>query len=79
MMTASAGAPRPFAGGAMQDDRADFKPLDPGRIHVSDPVELAWWCTQLHCSQEQLTAAVAEVGDHVTVVREALQRATRPG
>jgi hypothetical protein len=61
----------------MQDDRAEFKPLDPGRIHVGDPVELAWWCAQLHCTAQQLTAAVAEVGDHVTAVREALGRASR--
>ena len=39
----------------MQHDRAEFKPLDPGRIHVGDPVELAWWCAQLHCSPQQLT------------------------
>jgi hypothetical protein len=61
----------------MQHDRNDFTPLDPGRINASDPVELAWWCRQLHCTEDRLAAVVAEVGDHVTAVREALQRAPR--
>jgi hypothetical protein len=63
----------------MQHDRNDFTPLDPGRINAGDPVELAWWCKQLHCTEKQLTAAVAEVGEHVTAVREALQRAPGRG
>jgi hypothetical protein len=51
---------------------ADFKPLDPGRVNTMDPVELRYWCRQLHCTKPQLQAAVARVGDHVAEVRGAL-------
>jgi hypothetical protein len=56
----------------MPDFPQDFQPLDPGRIHAEDPVELAFWCWTLHCSEQHLLAAVRRVGPHVTQVREAL-------
>ena len=48
-------------------DLSHFKPLDPGRIHALDPVELKYWCEQLHCTETELHEVIAEVGDHVTV------------
>ena len=48
------------------------RPLDPGRINTMDPVELAWWCRELDCSEERLRAAVDEVGEHAAAVRERL-------
>jgi hypothetical protein len=55
---------------------ASFKPLDPGRINPMDPVERAWWCQELGCTDEELSQALARVGEHVTEVRAAL--AQRP-
>ena len=54
-----------------------FKPLDPGRIDLLDPPEVAYWCKTLHCNEAELKAAVAAVGSHVTAVREHLA-ATKP-
>lgn len=56
----------------MPDDLSHFKPLDPGRINTHDPVELKYWCEQLHCTESQLEGALSKVGDHVTAVREHL-------
>ncbi len=54
-----------------------FEPLDPGRVNTMDPVELAWWCGQLGCTEDRLRRAVDAVGEHVTAVRDwlAQQRA----
>ena len=71
--------PRPISfddgeekGDGMDVDLSDFKPLDPGRINTHDPVELKYWCAQLHCSEATLKQAVTDVGDHVTAVRDQL-------
>jgi Protein of unknown function (DUF3606) len=56
----------------MHDDSSPYKPLDPGRVDLLDQFERAYWCQTLRCSQEQLQQAVAEVGSHVTAVREYL-------
>jgi len=56
----------------MSVDLAHFHPLDPGRINTLDPVELKYWCLQLHCTEPQLRDALAKVGDHVTAVRNQL-------
>ena len=53
-------------------DLSHFKPLDPGLIHALDPVELKYWCEQLHCTETELHEVIAEVGDHVTAVRDRL-------
>jgi hypothetical protein len=52
-----------------------FQPLDPGRVNTMDPVELAYWCQQLQCTPETLQQVVARVGEHVSVVRQALEQA----
>lgn len=54
----------------MRPDTSSFKPLDPGRVNSVDPVELAWWCGQLRCTEPQLREALAQVGEHVTELRE---------
>ena len=56
-------------------DAAAFRPLDPGRVNPSDPTEMAWWCRQLGCSLDELNQAIERAGEHVSAVREALQRA----
>ena len=56
----------------MPDIPSDFSPLDPGRINAMDPVEVAYWCGELGCTEAELQAAVARVGDHVTEVRDHL-------
>jgi hypothetical protein len=56
----------------MSDDLASFKPLDPGRVNAIDPIELQYWCRELKCSESELMEAIANVGEHVTEVREAL-------
>lgn len=53
----------------MPDRPSDFSPLDPGRINAMDPVEVAYWCRELGCTEAQLHAALARVGDHVAEVR----------
>lgn len=53
-------------------------PMDPGRVHTLDPLELSYWCTELHCTEAQLKAAVAAVGEHVTEVRQQLAEAHPP-
>ena len=58
----------------MPDSVADFHPLDPGRIELLDPLEAAWWCRELHCSEDDLRQAVGRVGSHVAAVREWLEQ-----
>ena len=50
----------------------DNIPLDPGRVHLHDKLELQYWCDELDCDEETLRAAVAAVGEHATRVREHL-------
>lgn len=49
-----------------------FRPLDPGRINSMDPIELRYWCAELHCSEPALKEAIQRVGEHLAAVREAL-------
>lgn len=56
----------------MQDEPKEFRPIDPGRIDAMDPVEVRYWCRELGCTEAELRRAVAEVGEHVTEVRERL-------
>jgi hypothetical protein len=51
--------------------------MDPGRVHLLDPLEVAYWCGELHCTEAQLEAAVAAVGEHVTEVRQHLAEAAQ--
>jgi hypothetical protein len=50
-----------------------FHPLDPGRVNLLDPAELAYWCAEFGCDEAALKAAVSAVGTHVAAVRERLQ------
>ncbi|UZG44869.1 DUF3606 domain-containing protein [Caldimonas thermodepolymerans] len=59
------------------DTRQDFEPLDRGRIHLLDPLEVQYWCRELGCSEAELHDAVGRVGAHVAAVREALRRPRR--
>jgi hypothetical protein len=54
------------------DAPEEVKPLDPGRVNTMDPVELRYWCRELHTTEAALMKAVAEVGEHVSAVRERL-------
>ena len=56
----------------MRDDLSGFKPLDPGRVNAMDPVELQYWCKEFKCTESELTDAIANVGEHVAEVRQAL-------
>lgn len=55
-----------------------YIPLDPGRIHADDPLEVEYWSLQLGCSPDRLYALMALHGNHVTVVREVLARSDEP-
>lgn len=57
-----------------EDELRGFEPLDRGRIHLLDPLEVKFWCRELGCSAPELRATVAQVGTHVAAVREALHR-----
>jgi hypothetical protein len=50
----------------------DFQPLDPGRVNADDPVEFAFWCWTLRCSESRLLSALERVGPHVTQLRQEL-------
>ena len=54
-----------------------FTPLDPGRIHSMDPIELKYWCKEFHCTEANLRNAISAVGEHVTAVREHLASGRR--
>ena len=56
----------------MTDDPTPYKPLDPGRVEILTEVEQQYWSRELKCTEAELIQAVAEVGDHVTAVREHL-------
>jgi hypothetical protein len=51
-----------------------FQPIDPGRVNPMDPVEMDYWCRQFGCDLTQLNAAIKRVGEHVTEIREELER-----
>ena len=57
----------------MQEDSSQFKPIDPGRVNATEPLELQYWCTELGCTEPELQSAVSKVGEHVTAVREHLR------
>ena len=56
----------------MPDKHSRHVPMDPGRVNALDPLEVVYWCSDLHCTEAQLKAAVAAVGEHVTEVRQHL-------
>jgi len=56
----------------MPDHQSSFEPLDPGRVNAMDPIEMAYWCKELHCTEAELLDAVSRVGEHVAAVRQQL-------
>ena len=56
----------------MPDAPISYQPLDPGRIDSVDSAALQYWCKELACTEAELTKAIAQVGEHVTAVRERL-------
>ena len=56
----------------MLEEPTDFRPLDPGRVNSMDPIELRYWCRELHCTEAELKDALSKVGEHITAVREQL-------
>ena len=53
----------------MAEEPIPYKPMDPGRVDTLNPFEMQYWSGELHCTEAELTQAVAEVGAHVTAVR----------
>lgn len=56
-----------------------LRPLDPGRVHSTDPLELDYWSRELGCSVAELEAAIEQVGEHVTALRQVLPKRPVPG
>ena len=76
------GSGLPEHGGGAADDEDElrgFEPLDRGRIHLLDPLEVKFWCRELGCSAPELKDTVAKVGTHTAAVREALQQKKNKG
>ncbi|WP_042880140.1 DUF3606 domain-containing protein [Cupriavidus necator] len=57
----------------MIDATSQFRPLDPGRVNLMDPLEVQYWCHELGCSQDDLEHAVDAAGDHIAAVRAQLE------
>ena len=49
----------------MSDVTNEFRPLDPGRINLMDPLEVQYWCRELGCSTSDLENAVDAAGDAI--------------
>jgi hypothetical protein len=58
----------------MVDDLNERGPSDRSRINVHEPHELRYWTQALDVTEEQLRAAVAQVGVMVEAVRVHLDR-----
>ncbi|SPA33746.1 hypothetical protein CBM2637_B150070 [Cupriavidus taiwanensis] len=58
----------------MSDVTSEFRPLDPGRINLTDPLEVQYWCRELGCSTSDLEHAVDQAGDHISAVRAQLEQ-----
>lgn len=58
----------------MSDVTSEFRPLDPGRINLTDPLEVQYWCKELGCSTGDLESAVDQAGDHISAVRAQLEQ-----
>ncbi|MBP0637376.1 DUF3606 domain-containing protein [Cupriavidus sp. AcVe19-6a] len=52
---------------------SQFRPLDPGRVNLGDPLEVQYWCRELGCSERDLEDAVSTAGDHIAAVRDQLE------
>lgn len=56
----------------MTDPHKPVPPLDRGRVDLTDPNEVAYWCEEFGCSEDALRQAVERVGNHTGAVREDL-------
>jgi len=54
-------------------DLKDFRPVDPGRVNMMDPMEVLYWCADLNCTEAELDDAVTQVGEHISAVRDHLE------
>jgi hypothetical protein len=61
----------------MSDDLSDRGPADAARVDISQPHELRYWTRTLGCSEQELRAAVAAVGEVAEEVREYFRDRTR--
>ncbi|ODV43308.1 hypothetical protein AWV79_18415 [Cupriavidus sp. UYMMa02A] len=62
----------------MSEQISQFRPLDPGRVNLTDPVEVQYWCRELGCSESALEDAVETVGEHIAAVRAQLEGGEPP-
>ena len=58
----------------MVNDRKRVVPLDPGRVHLTDPEDVSYWCKEFKCTEAQLKEAVAKVGEHAAAIRAHLHK-----
>jgi hypothetical protein len=57
----------------MADNLQERGPADRSRINLNEDWERRYWTQQLGCSEEQLRAAVREVGSSANAVRAHLK------
>lgn len=58
---------------SMMDSTSQFRPLDPGRINLTDPLEVQYWCREFGCTERDLENAVNAAGYHIAAVRNHLE------
>jgi hypothetical protein len=46
----------------MSDDKSKRNYQDSSKINTSETYEVRYWCNKFHCSKEELSSAVKEVG-----------------
>ena len=61
----------------MPDDRKRKIPQDAGRINLTQPHEIAYWCKEFDCMESALREAVDKVGDSADAVRAEIRRKKR--
>ena len=63
----------------MSEEISQFRPLDPGRINLMDPIEVQYWCRELGCTESALEDAVDVAGEHIAAVRARLEAGGQAG
>jgi hypothetical protein len=58
----------------MSTDKTKQRPQDDTKISLDHPFEVNWWCDWLKCTEAELRAAIAAVGDGVDAVRHYFKR-----
>jgi len=54
----------------MADNLDDRGPADRSRVNVNETWEVRYWCKEFDCTENQLRAAIEEVGVSATAVRK---------